>query len=85
MPYYVYILYSISLNKYYTGSTANIEERIKRDNAGATSSTKSGRPWKIVFSREFKLKSDALKFESYIKKMKSRQFVIELINSGNAG
>ena len=85
MPYYVYILYSISLNKYYTGSTANIEERIKRHNAGATSSTKSGRPWKIVFSREFKLKSDALKFESYIKKMKSRQFVIELINSGNAG
>ena len=85
MPYYVYILYSISLNKYYTGSTANIEERIKRHNAGATSSTKSGRPWKIVFSREFKLKSDALKLESYIKKMKSRQFVIELINSGNAG
>ncbi len=85
MPYYVYILDSHTSDKYYTGSTANIAERLKRHNAGATTSTKAGKPWKIVFTREFGPKSEALKFEFYIKNMKSRKLILELIHSGNAG
>ncbi|WP_010665657.1 GIY-YIG nuclease family protein, partial [Marinilabilia salmonicolor] len=45
MPHYVYILYSTSRDHYYIGSASDIQERLNRHNAGATPSTKSGRPW----------------------------------------
>ncbi len=79
--YFVYILYSQSKAKYYTGSTSDLDARLKRHNAGATPSTKPGRPWIIVYSERFPSKSDALIREKYIKKQKSRLFIETLINS----
>ena len=79
MKYYVYILYSQLKNRYYIGSTADSEKRLLRHNAGATISTKSGRPWKIVFTKEFETKTQALKFENYLKRMKSRKIIEDLI------
>ena len=79
MPHYVYILYSASHDRHYIGSTSNIEERLKRHNAGATTSTKPGRPWDVVYTEEFNLKSEALKRESQIKRQKSRMYIEALI------
>ena len=56
-----------------------MEERLRRHNAGATPSTKSGRPWKIVYCEEHPSKSDALKRENYLKRMKSRTYLEGLI------
>jgi putative endonuclease len=42
--YFVYILYSQSRDRYYIGSCSNIQTRLERHNAGATPSTKPGRP-----------------------------------------
>ncbi len=42
--YIVYILYSQSTSKYYTGQTDNLENRLKRHNSGLSLSTKSGKP-----------------------------------------
>ena len=84
MPHYVYILYSELANRYYIGSTSNPEERIHRHNAGATISTKNGRPWKIVYTEIWTTKLEALKREVYLKKMKSRSFLEELIRSKQA-
>jgi putative endonuclease len=81
MPHYIYILYSEIANRYYIGSTANPEERILRHNAGANPSTKKGRPWKIVYTEIFTNKSEALKREIYLKRMKSRVFLEDLIRS----
>ena len=80
MPYFVYILYSDSIDRYYIGSCSDINSRLTRHNAGATASTKHGRPWKLMYSESFENKSDALKRELHLKKMKSRIFIEKLIN-----
>ena len=79
--YYTYIIYSEKLYKYYTGSTSDIEKRLERHNAGATKFTKNGRPWKIVYYEQFENRKEAVNREMYIKKQKSRIFIVDLIES----
>ena len=81
MKYYVYILYSQSKDKYYTGYSANPEERVVEHNLGATPSTRPGRPWILVYTEEFDNKSEAIIREREIKKMKSRKYIKTLIES----
>ena len=81
MNFFTYILYSELRDRYYIGSTENIERRLERHNQGATKSTKSGRPWKVVYNEEYQTKSEAIKRELYIKRMKSRSYIESLINS----
>jgi len=79
VKYYVYILYSQSKDKYYTGYTTNPEERVVEHNLGATTSTKPGRPWLLLYTEEFDKKSTAIKREREIKGMKSRKYIKTLI------
>ena len=80
MSYFIYILHSDKFDHYYIGSTADPDERLARHNAGATLSTKSSRPWKIVYSEPFPSKTEALKREIYLKRMKSRTYLENLIS-----
>jgi len=80
MKYFVYILYSKTKDRFYIGSCSDLEERLRRHNAGATASTKNGRPWDIVYQEIFEDKSKAIRRENYIKKMKSREFIEKLIS-----
>jgi len=79
MPHFLYILFSETRDRFYIGSCANIESRLIRHNAGATPSTKTGRPWEVVYSEQFDSKAEALKRENYIKRMKSRVLIEKLI------
>lgn len=79
MPHFVYILYSEKTGHYYIGSCADIEIRLQRHNAGATPSTKHGRPWKVVYSEIYADKTEALKRENYLKSMKSRKYIEALV------
>ena len=79
--YYTYIIYSKKLDKYYTGSTADVEKRLERHNAGATKSTKNGRPWEIVYYEQFETRKEAVNREMHIKKQKSRIYIKDLIES----
>jgi putative endonuclease len=38
--YYIYILFSLKTNKYYVGSTDDLQRRLKHHNGGSTPSTK---------------------------------------------
>ena len=80
MKYFVYILYSKTKDRFYIGSCSDLEERLRRHNAGATASTKNGRPWDIVYQEIFEDKSKAIRRENYIKRMKSREFIEKLIS-----
>ncbi|MGM0620933.1 MAG: GIY-YIG nuclease family protein [Bacteroidota bacterium] len=84
MNYFTYILFSEKLRRYYIGSSQNITKRLERHNAGATRSTKAGRPWKIVYFEECNTKAEAIKREYYIKRMKSRDFINSLIQKGSS-
>ena len=77
--HHVYILYSDPLGKYYIGSTADVERRTAQHNNLPEGFTKSGRPWRLVYVEDFGSKTDALKREKYLKRMKSRRFIEELI------
>lgn len=79
MDYYVYILYSISKDKYYIGYTHDIEPRLFKHNAGATPSTRPGIPWKMVYSETLNNKHDAILRESEIKHRKSRIYIERLL------
>ncbi len=71
----VYILFSEKAQKYYTGSTQNIDVRIFEHNAGKTTSTKIGRPWKIVWTVQCRTRSEAMKLEKKIKSRGARRFL----------
>ena len=84
MPYFTYIIYSESKDRYYIGSCEDVSVRLERHNYGATPSTRPYRPWIIVWFEEHASKTDALKKENYIKRMKSRKYIEELILNGNS-
>jgi len=81
---FTYIIYSKSKDHYYIGSCRDIIQRLKRHNGGATSSTKPGRPWIVVWSISFITKTQALKQENYLKRMKSRVFLEKLISDSKS-
>jgi putative endonuclease len=69
MLYKVYILYSKKLNRYYKGSTKNLEQRLKRHNAGNSSYTSKGIPWELVFSIEKESLKEVLILERKLKNL----------------
>ena len=85
MQYFVYILYSKRLNKYYIGSTSNIEERLRKHNRGHKGFTSAGQPWIIVYHEIFSNKTDALLRETQLKGWKNRERIEKLFRNPNAG
>ncbi len=79
MKYFVYILFSESIDKYYIGYTLDVNARLIKHNFGGTKSTCKGKPWRIVYTEEYNTKTDAIKREIQIKKKKSRKYIEWLI------
>ena len=76
-----YILFSTTLNKYYVGSTTDIGRRLAEHNRGKEKFTKTGIPWILVHTEAFAELKQARQREFFIKKMKSRKFIEQLISS----
>ena len=81
MPAYCYILYSLKLNKYYVGSTTDLDRRVKEHNRGKEKFTATGTPWTLVYKEQFEAIIEARHREYYIKRMKSRKFIESLIQT----
>ncbi|WP_370647540.1 GIY-YIG nuclease family protein [Rhodohalobacter sp. 614A] len=80
--FYTYILHSQSADRFYTGYTSYTpQNRLHLHNQGSTPSTKSGIPWEIQFCKSFDTKTEAIKFENFIKRQKSKVFIQKLIDS----
>ena len=80
--YYVYILYSEKCDRYYIGFCSEIEERLRRHNAGMVTATKNCTPYQIKATKSFLTMIDARKEELRLKKQKSRKY-LELLIDGN--
>ena len=74
----IYIIYSASLDRYYVGSTGNIEDRMFRHNNSGSKSTKSASDWVLVYSEDFETRSEAVQRELEIKGKKSRKYIERL-------
>ena len=81
MEFSVYILRSEKNGRYYIGLTENVEHRLIRHNSGLVSSTKSYRPWKIVYREAFSTKQEASSRELQLKRWKSRAALERLIEN----
>ena len=80
--FHVYILRSLSTDRYYVGSTDDVPRRLAQHSPRIVNPsrwTRSGGPWVLVFSEEFANLGDARRAERFIKRMKSRKFIEQLL------
>lgn len=61
------------------GQCEDITSRLARHNRGGVPSTKSYKPWLLIYTEKFPTRSLAVRRESEIKGMKSRKYIEELI------
>ena len=72
MPFYVYILHSNSLDRYYVGHTGDdLPERLRKHNSNHKGFTGNVGDWAIVYAEMYPTKTDAYQREREIKAWKS--------------
>jgi putative endonuclease len=73
--FFVYILQSVDHpNKYYVGSTSDLETRLEQHNSGISTHTAKFQPWKIAASVAVGSREVAEDLESYFKKGSGHAF-----------
>jgi len=79
--FWTYIIYSERFDKYYIGFTRDIEGRIKAHNHPKNKGyTKRYCPWILVYSKVFEIQEEAMNHEKFLKSLKSKSAIRELIN-----
>lgn len=68
--YSVYVIESIEYGRKYIGYTEDIQKRLNNHNSGGTKSTNKYRPYRVIYTEEYKSKKEAINREKEIKKMK---------------
>jgi putative endonuclease len=77
--FFIYILESVSSGRYYIGQTENLVSRLERHNAGLNRSTKSFIPWILKWWKEVETRSEAIKVESRLKRIKKRDGIEKFV------
>ena len=77
--FWIYIIYSQRLDRYYVGYTSDLEQRVADHNRGKNTYTRKGIPWELRHEEKFASKEEAMRRERYIKSQKSRIFIENLI------
>ncbi|MFZ1371935.1 MAG: GIY-YIG nuclease family protein [Ferruginibacter sp.] len=78
----VYVLYSKNYDKIYIGFTSNLEQRLLSHNELSKKGwTIKFRPWQLVHTEVFKIKSDAMNREKQLKTATGRNFIWTLIKA----
>jgi putative endonuclease len=78
-------------DSYYTGYTTDVERRFKEHQSGnGAKYTRSFRPLRIVYTKAFETRSEAMKHEAALKKLKHHQkkawiFANSCMNVRNSG
>jgi putative endonuclease len=79
--YFVYVIYSVKLNRFYTGTTDDLDKRIEQHNSAfyPNSFTSKGIPWELKVFFSFENNKTAMDAEKFIKRMKSKIFIENII------
>lgn len=80
MKFYLYILYSSKLDRYYVGSTRDIKVRLERHLQSHGGFTSKAKDWELRYSEAFTTRLEAVQRELAIKKWKSRKLIEKLID-----
>ena len=76
--FYVYILYSEGLGKYYVGYTSDLANRLIHHNSRQNKWTKRGAPWTMVHHIAVENRAEAMKLERKIKNIGAGRFLSSL-------
>ena len=71
MNYFVYMLKSISTGRHYYGHTNDLKYRLNEHSTGQSPHTKGKGPWKLIGYLKCNSRSEAMKIENKLKKMKN--------------
>ena len=78
----VYVLYSEAYEKIYIGYTSDLAKRfLSHNELGTKGWTIKFRPWEIIYTEEYLLKSDAMRREKELKSSRGRMFIWDLIEN----
>ncbi len=79
--HFLYIIYSPSADKYYTGETNDVPARLDLHNShkNIKAFTKAAYDWQVKLIFNCETKGEALYLERFVKKMKSRKFIHKVI------
>ncbi len=75
---YVYILKLVN-ERYYVGSTIDIDRRFLEHQSGEVLSTANLRPLELVFFQRYPTPAEARKIEYKLKKLKSRKIIEQIV------
>ena len=74
--YYTYVLENEN-GGLYIGQTSNLDARLGRHNSGRSTYTRNRGEWRLLFKKEFEIRSDAVRFEKYLKSLKNQRYIRE--------
>jgi putative endonuclease len=77
--FFVYVLRSQSTQRFYTGQTSDIPDRILKHEMGLSPSTKGRGPWELVHQEAFDTRSQAVRRERELKTGKGREELKRLL------
>ena len=72
--FYVYIIQSKKDLTFYTGITKDLDRRVKEHNKSDTKTTRSKKPWKLVYSEKVDTRQAARVREKFLKSGTGREF-----------
>ena len=77
--FFVYILQSELNGQYYIGSTKDVFMRLVQHNAGKNPSTKSYRPWKLIYTEAYSTLREARQRERQVKAWKNPRYMAKTL------
>jgi putative endonuclease len=80
--YFVYILQSLSTDRFYIGQCDHLIERFHKHRCGANLATRNRGPWWMPYYEIHSSRSNALRRERQIKSMKSAKSIGGIIENG---
>jgi putative endonuclease len=75
MSFHTYVRKSKSTGRFYIGHTENLTKRIFEHNNNRTASIKNRGPWELFYSEELATRSDAMRRERQLKRVKSHAYI----------
>ncbi|MCL4539905.1 MAG: GIY-YIG nuclease family protein [Bacteroidetes bacterium] len=73
MGFYVYVLKSLRVGKFYIGQTNSLDDRFRRHNEGRVKSTKAMRSWSMVYFEKYGTRAEAMRRELELKSLKGNE------------
>ena len=78
--YFVYLLKSDKDGRFYIGHTQDIQIRLQYHNSGRSKYTRNRGPWKLLAFKSFDSRSEAMREEMRLKKLKNRERILTEFN-----